>query len=327
MAFSASQIAKQAAEWAARVHAGDLSAEEQARMDAWLAADLRHLGAYARVEAALARVGRLSSVGPEAVRSAAGKPPANMMRRRVVLTGSIAASLAALGFVGTKLWSPAPATLAAAPEIIATKVGESKAVTLADGSIATLNTDTRISVAYDDTQRHIRLERGEALFKVAKNKQRPFIVAAGDTVVRAVGTAFSVRVLPEKPVQVLVQEGIVEVSRGGSSPVSPVRAVAHTQTVIPTDTPIEVRPVTPPEVTRDLAWQTGHIVFAGETLADAAAEFARYNNTKIIVDPAVANRTVTGMFSSNDPVGFAKVAASVLSLHVEVGTNEVWIIR
>jgi transmembrane sensor len=331
MALSAKEIARQAAEWAARVHAGDMSAEEEARLEVWLAADRRHLGAYGRVEATLARLERLSSIGADSMRAASGRGSfaflAMPMRRRLVLSGSIAASLVLAAITVSTGFITHRTDTEAQPQVFATRLGEQRSVTLADGSVATLNTNSRIVVRYLASVRQIHLEQGEVLFKVAKNKERPFIVAAGDTIVRAVGTAFSVRVLPRHPVQVLVQEGVVEVSRGGVSPVSPVRVVARTQTVVPTDAPIVVQSVSPPEVARGLAWETGHIAFAGKTLNDAAAEFARYNTIKIMVDPAVANVTITGLFASNDPVGFAKSAARVNNLHVEVDGQEVWIIR
>jgi transmembrane sensor len=103
--------------------------------------------------------------------------------------------------------------------------------------------------------------------------------------------------------------------------------VAETQAVVAANAPITVRAVPHTQVERNLAWQYGQISFENETLAEAAQEFARYSDTKIAVDPAIANRTITGMFASNDPVGFAKVAASVLDLHVEVERKEVWIVR
>jgi transmembrane sensor len=103
--------------------------------------------------------------------------------------------------------------------------------------------------------------------------------------------------------------------------------VAETQTVVSASAPIAVRAVTHTQVEHNLAWRYGQISFENETLADAADEFARYGGTRIAVDPAIANRTITGMFASNDPVGFAKVAASVLDLHVEVESREVWIVR
>ena len=89
--------------------------------------------------------------------------------------------------------------------------GETKVVALKDGSVVTLNTASEIRVNYSDAVRAVELVRGEALFDVAKNKARPFVVAAGDTSVRVVGTSFTVRHFDAAPVQVLVREGIVEV--------------------------------------------------------------------------------------------------------------------
>jgi len=74
---------------------------------------------------------------------------------------------------------------------------------------------------------------------------------------------------------------------------------------------------------RDLAWQQGRIAFDNQSLEDAAEEFARYSEVRIVVDPAVSDRTVTGLFASNDPVAFARAAAAVLKLRVEVRGSEV----
>jgi len=80
-------------------------------------------------------------------------------------------------------------------------------------------------------------------------------------------------------------------------------------------------------VARNLAWQYGQIAFDNTTLAEAASEFARYSNERIVVEPDVASRTVTGLFASNDPVGFAKAVARALDLHLEVENKEVRIVR
>ena len=164
------------------------------------------------------------------------------------------------------------------------------------------------------------------LFKVAKNKARPFIVRAGDTRVRAVGTRFSVRVLQGKPVQVLVQEGVVEVIRGNQPSAKPIRAVADTKAVVWAKSPIVVEAMPPQEMVRDVAWQYGKLAFGNRSLAEAAEEFERYSATKIVIDPAVRHRTITGIYASDDPAGFARDAATVLNLHVAYGPREVRII-
>jgi transmembrane sensor len=321
MRLSSQEIDRQAAEWAAKMAAGSLTPEEQASFESWLAADIRHLGAYGRAEAVLARLDRLRAVGTGALHPASHAELSGWTRRRVLLTGSTAAGLAAASVVGTMLWKDG------SREDFATEIGNTRVVALSDGSIVTLNTNSKVSVRFTRNLRKVDLVQGEALFNVAKNKERPFIVFAGDTQVRAVGTSFTVRHLQGRPIQILVQEGVVEVTRRNTANATPVRVRADTQTVVPHSASISIRAVTYSQVVRNLAWQYGQIAFDNEALEDAADEFARYSNTRIVVEPAIAKRTITGLFASNDPVGFAKAAAAVLNLRVEVGTKEVRIVH
>ena len=95
-------------------------------------------------------------------------------------------------------------------------------------------------------------------------------------------------------------------------------------------TPAPIAPVklSRDEVTRELAWKAGRIAFEGETLADAAQAFERYSDTRIIIqDPSIGREEITGLFASNDPVGFARAAALSLDLKATVGPNEVRISR
>ena len=328
MRVSSQEISKQAGEWAAKVDTGELTPEEQEKLEAWLAADVRHLGAFGRSIAVLERLDRLRAVGTDAMRAMISTDSPVWSRRRLVMTGSAAASLAAATLLMTVVWRDRPQQHFVVPtEDFATRMGETRIVTLSDGSVVTLNTDSRISVGFTGSARKVQLVKGEALFNVAKNKNRPFIVVADDTQVRAVGTSFTVLLLRERPVQILVQEGVVEVTRRGIPNAKPVRAAADTQTVVPHGAPIATHPVPYSKVARNLAWQYGQIAFDNETLEEAALEFARYSDKKIVVEPAVAGLTITGLFASNDPAGFAKAAASVLNLHAEVGVEEVRISR
>src|SRR5690606_37574017 len=132
-----------------------------------------------------------------------------------------------------------------------TRLGELKVAPLADGSVMTLNTASRVVVDFTETRRVVRLLEGESLFDVAKDASRPFLVEAGGTEVRAVGTSFTVRRLGDAPVQVLVREGVVEVSRHAGGPTArPVRLVANTRAVAtPTSrAAVAAAPVAPAEV-------------------------------------------------------------------------------
>ena len=310
------EVNRQAAEWMAKVDAGSMSPSEKAVFDAWLEADMRHLGAYAKAEAVLSQLERVGAAGADPLRLSES-PRHQVTRRKMVLTGSVAAGFAVAMF-GVNF-----ARRYLSRETYMTRIGETQVVPLVDGSVVTLNTNSKVSVDYTKARREIHLLYGEALFDVAKDKNRPFLVIAGDTQIRAVGTSFTVKFLPNLPLQVLIQEGTVEVRRPGIPQASPVRVSFNSKVVAPQDAPIETQIIEPARIKRDLAWRVGRIAFDNTTLKDAADEFARYSEIPIKVDPAIANQSVTGLFVSNDPVGFARAAATSLNLHAEIEEKEV----
>jgi transmembrane sensor len=311
-----------AAEWVAKVDAGALTPDEDATLKAWLDESARHLGAFGKAYAVAMRTRRARALGPNfdplKFTPAVSKPS----RRRIVQTGSIAAGIAAVATAaGYQLFLSARNTYR-------TGLGETRVISLEDGTVLTLNTNSRVAVNYSPERRDIRLVQGEVLFDVAKNKKRPFIVEAEGTQVRAVGTSFTVKLIPDEPLQVLVREGVVEIKRPEVPTTALIRVVAGTRAVAPPGEPIAAKPVAAAEVDRELVWRVGRIAFRGETLREAAQMFARYSDTKIVIDdPNVASRTVAGLFVSNDPIGFAKAVALSSDLHVETGNGEVRLTR
>ncbi len=331
---TAKEIDKAAADWAARLDRGVLSPEDEVRLDAWLAADARRAGAFARARAVALYSERAQALGPQfdpqAFKGKRGrgreKGLAFSSSRRWMLWGTAAA-----GVSGTVL---AGYGLATAGETYVTRRGEMKIVPLADGSVVNLNTDSRMRVQYTAARRSIHLERGEALFDVARDTARPFVVFAGDTEVKAVGTSFSVQRLANAPVQITVREGMVEVDRGNWATTAPVRLTANMRAVAPSGNglvspaPIRAVAVAPVEVERAVAWREGRIAFEGETLAEAVKDFQRYSDTRIVIDdPSIAREEVTGLFQANDPVGFAQAVATGFGWHAEVGENQVRLSR
>jgi transmembrane sensor len=312
--LSSKEVYDQAACWAAKLDAGSVSAAEQAALEAWLSADTRHYGALAQAQALLIPAQVRAPMRPA--------EPAKPARRVFVLGGGIAAGLAVAAGSATyvaRVWNEGR---------YRTQIGEMRVIPLSDGSVVFLNTNSEMVVRYSRSQRNIELLRGEALFDVAKNKQRPFVVQTGATQVRAVGTSFSVKVLPDQPVQVLVREGVVEVKRR-DVPVAPAVLVAsNNRALAPLDAPIVAEPVETAEVGRALAWRVGRLAFHGEPLNVAASEFARYSPVRIqIDDPEIANRKVIGLFVSTDPVGFANAVAVSLDLHAEISGEQIRLSR
>jgi transmembrane sensor len=316
------EVDDRAAVWAAKVDAGTLDPTQQAALDVWLAADVRHFGAYAKALAVLAHTDKARALGTtldlSTFRTAKAAEPS---RRKFAIGGAIAATLVA-GGIGIETWHLSQ------KRSYETRLGETLVVPLDDGSVMTLNTQSKAVVRYTQERRGIHLVRGEALFDVAKNKKRPFIVEAASTQVRAVGTSFTVSLLPNRPVQVLVREGVVEINRPAVPVAPPVRLAANNSAVAPPDAPIRTAVLEKSQLVRALSWREGRLAFEGETLEHAAAEFARYSDVHIeIDDPAVARMTVTGLFVSNDPVGFSKALALSLDLQATVKDNVVKLSR
>lgn len=315
--LSSAEVYDEAAFWAAKLDAGSLTEEERTALDSWLAVDTRHCGAMMQACALLVSQNEVSPAW-------APKPeqPEQPARRRLLIGGGIAAGvLAVLG--GTHY-----AARFFGEDRYRTTVGEMRAVALKDGSVAFLNTNTEIRVRYSSDRRDIALVQGEALFNVAKNDQAPFIVQVDSAQIRAVGTSFNVKALPRLPVKVLVREGVVEVRRS-NVPVAPaIRVAENNQVIVPQAAPIVANPVSVVELGRELAWQVGRIAFNGETLSQAAAEFARYSDIHIqIDDPELANETVTGLFVSTDPIGFASALAISFNLRTQIGKNKIQLLR
>ena len=255
---SSAQIEQQAAIWAARLDARALTPAEQADLDAWLSGDSRRLGAWAMARAALARVELAQASG--STHPAARIP---WLTRRFLLRGAgMALAASAVGAVALGLWSDG--------DHYATGKGEMLRIALSDGSIVNLNTASEMNVQFTDRQRTIILRGGEALFAVAKDASRPFVVIAGDARVRAVGTAFTVRHEARRPVDVIVSEGVVEVSEARAAPV---RVSQGTRAVVDprAATPIETAAIASDTIEQELYWREGKIAFRDTTLASAAA--------------------------------------------------------
>lgn len=324
MSETALQIDAAAADWAVRADRG-LSADEAQALDAWLAADPRRVGAYGRMRAVSLHTERARALGSgydPARFSVAVEQPAASRRRLFFVGGGLAAAVLATMAVGLgeRLWSGR----------YITRRGEIKVVPLDDGSSIALNTDTQLRVSYTAARREVRLTGGEAQFDVAKDPSRPFVVIAGMTQVRAVGTSFMVRRLADGSVQVLVGEGVVEVRRKvDSAEPRPVRVAANARlTVMPSSGAVAQVAVAPAEITRELAWRKGLIALEDTPLGRAAEEFARYSDTRIVIDdPDVARLEISGLYQARDPVGFARAAATALDLQTEVGRGVVTIRR
>jgi transmembrane sensor len=301
---AAGEIDSAATRWAVRADRG-LAPKEEQELRAWLDADTRHVGAFARAKAMLTPV----SSGAAAVVSESQRqlPRRSTFPRRALIAAAVATMAGGYAFMASAVRKE---------KTYSTATGEVRAVPLADGSRITLNTGTRVDVALSDTDRQLTLHSGEAFFEVAADKSRPFIVDADGSSAKAVGTAFTVRRLDAGWVEVIVYEGVVEVS-GPAGNVATLEANMRAE--IEDQRGIRLTTLDGEALDRKLAWRDGKIGFTGESLADAVREFNRYNTIQIdIAGEELARRTITGWFSSRDPEAFAKAVASSFDAAITV---------
>jgi transmembrane sensor len=318
------KIDDKAAYWAARTDGVSLSAEEQSELDRWLSADARHLGALARAQAISVHFERARALGPhfDPEQFAESHTRIRVTRRGAMILGTAAAAAVATGAVIIPRNSGDNQD-----RTFGTQIGETLSLPLEDGSVITLNTASQVAVSYTRYRRTAKLLGGEALFDVGKDPSRPFIVEAGANTVRAVGTSFAVLLLPNKPMTLVVREGVVELHPEASARTS-IRIPANMRVVVPAEAPIRTMAISPGDIDRALSWREGRITFEGDSLGAAAQALARYSDTRIVFrDPSIARERITGLFVANDPVEFSKAVALGLGLRVTIGENQVELSR
>ncbi|MHB8816702.1 MAG: FecR family protein [Steroidobacteraceae bacterium] len=319
------QIDNEAAVWTWRLDSGGLTAAERGELEAWLREDVRHRLAYEEMSRTWRVLDRLAERAQDA--NILAFAPRERHR----------------GFLGTRYWQAAAAAVlviavgaalwvARRPgmQVLSTAVGQERQVTLADGSQLTLNTNTLLAVKFTPGRRDIYLRQGEAHFDVVHDASRPFFVHAGDAVIRDVGTQFEVRLNSDRDIDVLVDEGRVEVRGSGAAPdlATPdgairdgsagwVRALTAGEQLLIAGPRLQVMPVTPRQIADDLAWREGSLVFEGEPLSQALAEVGRYTRERIVLTgPEVASLRISGRFKTDDVPGFFQALQAALPVRV-----------
>lgn len=343
-----------AAEWLAKRDRG-LTAVEQDELFQWLAEDPRHGEWFARHQQTVNGLKILAQWRPE---HGARPNPDLLAQPRARTTGrerrswlgwwGAGALAAAAGIaLAFTVWRGGDATetknLSAEAKIAAETAPVLRRL-LEDGSTIDLNRGAEVEVQFTAEERRVRLVRGEAHFTVAKNPLRPFVVQANRVSVRAVGTAFDVR-LETAAVEVLVTEGRVrvdpsarvaaptgEAAKADAAPVAEPAFVdvgerAVVSLVVPSAAPV-VTPVAPAELARLLAWQPRQLEFADAPLAQVVAEFNRDNRVKLVVaDPILAALPIGATLRSDNVEGFVRLLETSFHVEVERRTDGVIVLR
>lgn len=313
-----------AADWIMREDAGLMTPEALAARDEWLAEHPDHVAAYdigrqrmGRFDA-LAADPRILALSASALASRPRRFPSSAWRTAAAFAGVAVLAGAGLSIIPrdrltTPLAAMAEQIVHPGAPVYRTAVGERSTVTLPDGSVATLNTDTVLRVAFTDQARGVRLVRGQALFDVAHGKNTPFEVYAGDRVVTAVGTVFDVRVQGEA-VKVALVEGRVRVSRRATTePAAPRAEVSMSPGELLEARRAEPMRIRNIDVARETSWRSGMLVFNETPLGEAVEELNRYSRRRLVLeDQAIADFHVTGGFKTGDMDKFALAVEEIL---------------
>jgi transmembrane sensor len=337
--IQAVDITSEACAWIAQLETGDLSPADVEAFREWMQRSPRHRQEARRMARLSAELNILNDLEP-ALREAAGyyRPVTRQRSRgaqsnmlfgssRFGVFSAVAAMLMVAVMVVLQMLQPR------LPTTLETQVGAFSEDILDDGSIVKLNTNSRVDIAYSDHQRDIFLRRGEAFFEVAHDVERPFVVHVKGRTIRALGTAFAVR-LNSEDMQVTVTEGVVELSEhpptgegihkpvqarglsrttsdgteqliGGKVTTSPgLQAEIHAgQRLVLADRSRipEISELPQEMIRRDLLWREGLFDFSNTPLKEVVREFERYTPHNIeIVDPALKEREFSGIFPTGD---------------------------
>ncbi len=334
------QIDLAAAEWMIRRDRGFTPAEQD-EFFSWLAADPRHGEWFAQHQATWQDLNLLAQWRPEHATEPnpdlLAKPAAKKSRRLLpplIYFPALLAAAAAIALLLTweRPWSRLPATSEAKPTAVAPAFERR---VLEDGSTVDLARGSAIEVRFSTDERHVRLMRGEAFFTVAKNPARPFIVNAGGVNVRAVGTAFNVR-LDAQSVEVQVTEGRVAVvtpedrrRKSGDSPEdrpsalrprsSETLVAAGERAVVPRPPAVMSVPLPRPAGQAAVSRSSARLLeFQSAPLALVVAEFNRGNRVQLsIADAELENLPIVASFRADNVEGFVRLLEATSGVTAE----------
>lgn len=269
-------IAEEAAGWVARLSSRDATEDDRRRFEHWKAKDPAHAAAFDEMNVLWSDLaGVPKSVAPRSRRRIAGSSIAVLL-----LVGCLGYIVDEAGLVDRYRSD------------FHTPVGMVRRVSLDDGSIVTLNTDSAIQVRYKQTERRVVLLRGEAFFDVVPNPARPFVVSGDETQAIALGTHYAVKVGARD--EVMVEEGRVAVTSGWQRVLLEAGGMAEHGD----DGLLKTRTG---DVASLTSWRSGKLVFSGRPLGEVLAELGRYQRGRIVLlDDRAFELRVSGVFDAGN---------------------------
>lgn len=307
------QVEREATAWFTRLLNPPVENEDLAAFEAWRR-DPGNLAAYNRVED-ISRLALSLQDDPE-IRAMAQTALAGRCSSapRRTLIGSKRAVRWGVGLAITGLMAASAIVWRVTAPTYETPVGRQIAARLPDGTQVRLNTNSALRVRFDKGVRRVELSRGQAFFEVAHDPVHPFIVVAGDTEVRAIGTRFDVR-REDRGAKVVLTEGKVAVTEHGARTAS--WTLTPGQTVSTSKRDVAPRPMRT-DTAIATGWTEGRLSFRATPLHEAIDEVNRYTRAKIILGPDVPTDTrVNGDFDIAKPSEFIMAITTLYGLRTE----------
>lgn len=301
----------EAATWLQKREFADWTEKDRATLEAWLDASSENRVAFLRLEAGWSRSEIMVALRSFKKRDVPKTRSWQWAGKAV--TAAVVTAVAGLTFAYFQM--------PVRSHVYSTPVGGREVITLSDGSQIELNTNTALRIADESQTRRVWLDKGEAYFQVVHNAKRPLVVDTGNYRVVDLGTKFSVRNLGPK-IEVSLVEGRARLETSGNSahrrrvelsPGDIAVATAQSMSVVKTSTE---------EIADTLVWRRGYLKFHNTSLAEAVADFNRYNEDKLIVAGAEVGRLrINGTFPVRDVPVFARVTQDVFGLRVSVDAS------
>lgn len=332
-------LEEKAAYWFAVLRNSDCSAAKRKAFDLWLSESESHAEAFEAVKQAWNLSARLDADSDFlALRHAAIRGSVDQARSRRWSTMAIAVSVCLIAAFATLFWKlsqpePGPkvrftlneAALAPRAQIISTAIGERSTFLLEDGSSVELNTATKMKILFGDEKREIILLKGQALFEVAPNPDRPFVVFAANRRITALGTEFEVR-LDKQDVSVTLLEGKVEVTEltlvDSTQNAADLRSIELLPGQRVSGDLAQTLEVSRDDLDRALSWREGRLQFKNERLSDVVYEINRYSVHDVrLADPSLGDIRVSGTFKAGTAAGFVSALTTIYPLESSTETR------
>jgi transmembrane sensor len=310
----ADQVEAAASDWLARRVSDQWTERDTAELNDWLSHSPANRIAFLRLESAWNYTSRLG-----ALRRPDRKQESPSKRSRIVLRVAAAVLLVAGG-----AFAIASQIDQTHEQVYRTAVGGRETLKLSDGSQIELNTNSVLRLTYGKDARRAVLEHGEAYFQITHDASRPFTVESGNHRVTDIGTKFLVR-SSNGSLEVAVTDGMVKLE--GTDKREKQQLLKRGDVIVISKRSTHLTHKAVQKLADELGWRRGVLVFENTTIADAAAQFNRYNTKKLIVAPSAAHVAIGGTFPSNTVETFTELAQDVLGLHIEERGDQILISR